>query len=73
MRIILMHSVLRLQAQQRINKNFDAIRELLARVKAFLDLYVMNTQPRFLGPQEPILAVEDPTEASNAERNIPIE
>ncbi|MCA2470604.1 MULTISPECIES: SanA/YdcF family protein, partial [Vibrio] len=49
------------------------IRELLARVKAFLDLYVMNTQPRFLGPQEPILAVEDPTEASNAERNIPIE
>ncbi|MDF4853309.1 SanA protein, partial [Vibrio parahaemolyticus] len=49
------------------------IRELLARVKAFLDLYVMNTQPRFLGPQEPILAVEDPTEASNAEHNIPIE
>ncbi|NNU11039.1 DUF218 domain-containing protein [Vibrio parahaemolyticus] len=49
------------------------IRELLARVKAFLDLYVMNTQPRFLGPQEPILAVEDPIEASNAERNIPIE
>ncbi|KOF12989.1 SanA protein, partial [Vibrio parahaemolyticus] len=49
------------------------IRELLTRVKACLDLYVMNTQPRFLGPQEPILAVEDPIEASNAERNIPRE
>ncbi|WP_241210244.1 ElyC/SanA/YdcF family protein [Vibrio sp. AND4] len=33
-------------------------RELMARVKAFLDLYIMNTQPRFLGPQEPIVAVE---------------
>lgn len=31
-------------------------REMLARVKAFLDLYVMNTQPKFLGPQEPINA-----------------
>lgn len=31
------------------------IRELMARVKAFLDLYIMDTQPRFLGPQEPIL------------------
>ncbi|EGR0060558.1 YdcF family protein [Vibrio vulnificus] len=29
-------------------------REVLARVKAFIDLYVINTQPRFLGPQEPI-------------------
>lgn len=74
MRITLMHSALQSQAQRRINKKTSMrIRELLARVKAFLDLYVMNTQPRFLGPQEPILAVEDPTEASNAERNIPIE
>ncbi|HAS6348593.1 YdcF family protein [Vibrio sp. IRLE0018] len=29
-------------------------REILARVKAFLDLYIIDTQPRFLGPQEPI-------------------
>ncbi|NLS11360.1 DUF218 domain-containing protein [Vibrio sp. SM6] len=31
------------------------LREVLARVKAVLDLYIMNTQPKFLGPQEPIL------------------
>ena len=34
------------------------IRELMARVKAFLDLYIMDTQPRFLGPQEPITQLE---------------
>ncbi len=36
------------------------LRELLARVKAFLDLYVFNTQPKFLGPLEPIVAVKEP-------------
>ncbi len=35
------------------------MRELLARVKAFLDLYIFNTQPKFLGPQEPIIAVKE--------------
>ncbi|CAM2834382.1 ElyC/SanA/YdcF family protein [Vibrio mytili] len=45
------------------------MRELLARVKAFLDLYIINTQPRFLGPKEPIIAVKEPRE----ERQIPIE
>ncbi|MEZ9938017.1 vancomycin high temperature exclusion protein [Vibrio breoganii] len=31
------------------------VREVFARIKAMLDVYVMNTQPKFLGPQEPIL------------------
>ncbi|GAD79150.1 SanA protein [Vibrio ezurae NBRC 102218] len=30
-------------------------REVFARTKAMLDLYIMNTQPKFLGPQQPIL------------------
>lgn len=30
------------------------VRELLARAKAFLDIYVIHTQPKFLGPKEPI-------------------
>ncbi|WP_197485305.1 MULTISPECIES: SanA/YdcF family protein [unclassified Vibrio] len=30
-------------------------REVFARTKAMLDLYIINTQPKFLGPQEPIL------------------
>ncbi|MDP5253583.1 MULTISPECIES: vancomycin high temperature exclusion protein [unclassified Vibrio] len=30
------------------------IREILARSKAFLDLYIIHTQPKFLGPKEPI-------------------
>ncbi len=29
-------------------------RETLARVKAMLDLYIFHTQPKFLGPKEPI-------------------
>ncbi len=45
------------------------MRELLARVKAFLDLYVIDTQPRFLGPQEPIFAVKEPIEP----RQVPVE
>ncbi|CAM3947907.1 vancomycin high temperature exclusion protein [Vibrio neonatus] len=30
-------------------------REVFARTKAMLDLYIINTQPKFLGPQQPIL------------------
>lgn len=30
------------------------IREVLARTKALLDLYIFNVQPKFLGPKEPI-------------------
>lgn len=31
------------------------IREVFARAKAFLDVYITNTKPKFLGPKEPIL------------------
>ncbi|NNN43892.1 MULTISPECIES: ElyC/SanA/YdcF family protein [Vibrio] len=30
------------------------LREVFARTKAFLDLYLFDTQPKFLGPKEPI-------------------
>ncbi len=30
------------------------LREVLARAKAMFDLYIMNTQPKFLGPKHPI-------------------
>ena len=30
------------------------VREILARTKALLDLYIFNVQPKFLGPKEPI-------------------
>lgn len=31
------------------------IREVLARVKAIIDLFILNVQPKFLGPKEPII------------------
>ncbi len=34
------------------------IREIFARVKAVLDLYVFNSKPKFLGPVEPITSPE---------------
>ncbi len=34
------------------------IREFFARAKAFLDLYITHTQPKFLGPKEPIIHSE---------------
>ncbi|PFG56000.1 SanA protein [Vibrio sp. ES.051] len=49
------------------------IRELLARVKAFLDLYIINTQPKFLGPQEPIIAVKEITKEPNKPLQVPVE
>ncbi|EHC9867288.1 TPA: SanA/YdcF family protein [Vibrio alginolyticus] len=49
------------------------VRELLARVKAFLDLYIINTQPKFLGPQEPIVAVKEPNKAANEPLQVPAE
>ena len=30
------------------------LREMFARVKAFLDIYILNQQPKFLGPKETI-------------------
>ncbi len=38
------------------------LREVFARTKAFLDLYIMNTQPKFLGPKEPIVPVNNTLE-----------
>jgi SanA protein len=35
------------------------LREVFARSKAFLDLYILNAQPKFLGPQEPILTSKE--------------
>jgi SanA protein len=37
------------------------VREWLARVKAVLDLYVLRTQPRFYGPQVPLVGGPEPT------------
>lgn len=31
------------------------LREVFARVKAVLDLYILDSQPKFLGPKEPII------------------
>ena len=38
------------------------IREVLARTKAMLDLYVFHIQPKFLGPKEPIKHSSSPVE-----------
>ena len=35
------------------------LREIFARAKAFLDLYIIDTKPRFLGPKEPIPTLEE--------------
>lgn len=34
------------------------VREIFARAKAVLDIYVINAKPKFLGPKEPILSAE---------------
>jgi len=34
-------------------------REVLARVKALLDLYILHIEPKYLGPKEPIFQKED--------------
>ena len=36
------------------------LREVFARAKAILDLYVFQTQPKFLGPKEPIKRIAQP-------------
>ena len=36
------------------------MREVFARVKAVLDLYILNQQPKFLGPKEPIMQERSP-------------
>jgi len=34
------------------------VREIFARAKAVLDIYVINAKPKFLGPKEPILSAD---------------
>ncbi len=45
--------------------NSVRIREIFARTKAFLDLYIFNVQPKFLGPKEPIIV--EPEQAPSDE------
>jgi len=53
------------------------LREVFARAKAVLDIYIINAEPKFLGPKEPIVIEHDqknvsenpPTEISPAESN----
>ncbi|KJF94722.1 SanA/YdcF family protein [Photobacterium angustum] len=49
------------------------IREVLARVKALSDLFILNVQPKFLGPKEPIIKpapiISDDTVPSSAINN----
>ena len=40
------------------------LREVFARSKAFLDLYIIGTMPKFLGPKEPIQAKPPTSELS---------
>lgn len=44
-------------------------REVFARVKAILDLYVFRTQPKFLGPKEPIIHSPSDNEPVVEEQN----
>ncbi|MGD8170247.1 SanA/YdcF family protein [Vibrio sp. TRT 21S02] len=47
------------------------LREVFARTKAFLDLYVLDAKPKFLGPKEPIIkVVEENPEIEDVEANL---
>lgn len=46
-------------------------REILARVKAVLDLFVLRTQPKFLGAPEPIAVPADPGEEPVPSEELP--
>ncbi len=51
--------------------NSIRIREIFARTKAFLDLYIFNVQPKFLGPKEPIIVTPELSpEAEEADENL---
>nr|QIH43182.1 DUF218 domain-containing protein [Vibrio ziniensis] len=43
-------------------------REVFARTKAFFDLYIFNTQPKFLGPKEPIII--EPTNTTSVDEIV---
>lgn len=48
------------------------IREFFARAKAFLDLYITHTQPKFLGPKEPIVDNGSPNNTSIKQLEKPV-
>ncbi len=61
--------------------SYVRMREVLARIKAVIDLYILDSQPKFLGPKEPII-INDPqtdnlppqiasSEPEDAEENSP--
>lgn len=49
------------------------LREVFARVKALLDLYVLDQEPKFLGPEEPILhdAPTEPSQSAEPTQTLP--
>jgi len=51
--------------------NSVRIREIFARTKAFLDLYIFNVQPKFLGPKEPIIVEQESKNDHPTEQNAP--
>lgn len=47
------------------------VREVFARTKAFVDLYLLNTQPKFLGPKHPINPLYDEENEPDPDANDP--
>ncbi|PSW21567.1 SanA protein [Photobacterium sanctipauli] len=48
------------------------VREVLARVKAMIDVYILDMQPKFLGPKEPIPHESVELEGPPAEQQKPL-
>ncbi|WP_068713961.1 SanA/YdcF family protein [Vibrio tritonius] len=47
------------------------VREVFARAKAFVDLYLLNTQPKFLGPKQPITPLNEDNKEPSLEASEP--
>lgn len=45
------------------------LREVFARTKAFLDLYILNAKPKFLGPIKPILSPQENAHHQNTKKD----
>lgn len=48
------------------------VREVLARVKAVLDIYILNKQPKFLGPKEAIFQPDSPINSKQLPLPLPV-
>ncbi|WP_208733115.1 SanA/YdcF family protein [Vibrio ouci] len=46
------------------------VREIFARAKAVLDIYVINAKPKFLGPKEPILSADNDSADTELELSL---